>query len=152
MLLQLTIGFLVVAVTVVVEGVFIELAINGSKRIGEWLARPPHARKTMFALVGVTLWLLAALSVAVWVWAITLMAVGEFERMEPALYFAFSAFTTLGFGDVTLSEGWRLLSGIAAANGLLLFGLSTAFLVESFSRLRAAQEKFIESRPEFQPE
>jgi len=34
-----------------------------------------------------------------------------------------------------------LLSGICAANGLLLFRLSTAFLVEFFRRLTEAQSK-----------
>jgi hypothetical protein len=124
----------------------------GMKHIGPWLARPPHARKTMLALVGVTLWILAALSAAVWIWAIALIGAGEFQEMEPALYFAFSAFTTLGFGDVILSNSWRLLSGVAAANGLLLFGLSTAFLVESLSRLRQAQARFSEHKSPFYPE
>jgi hypothetical protein len=45
------------------------------------------------------------------------------------------SFTTLGFGDVTLPHDWRLLSGIIAANGLILFGLNTAFLIEILNRL-----------------
>lgn len=141
MFLQLIFGFGVVAITLVVAAVFIEAAIIGLKKMGGWLARPPHAGKSAFALVIVTLWLLAALSAAVWIWAAAFIIVGEFQQWEPALYFAFAAFTTLGFGDVTLSVSWRLLSGVAAANGLLLFGLSTAFLVESFGRLRQAQAK-----------
>ena len=143
MFLQLITGFGVVAITVVVAAAFIEIGIASLKRVGPWLAQRPHARKTTLALVGITLWLLATLSAAVWIWAVAFIAVGEFQELEPALYFAFAAFTTLGFGDVTLSETWRLLSGVAAANGLLLFGLSTAFLVESFSSLRQAQAQQI---------
>lgn len=37
-------------------------------------------------------------------------------------------FTTLGFGDITLDENWRLLSSFEAANGLLMFGWSTALI------------------------
>jgi len=139
MFLQLGIGALVVSLTVVVEAAFIGGAIRALGRIGPWLSAPPLGGKTMLALVGVTLWLLAALSISVWIWAAAFISVGAFEATEPALYFAVVAFTTLGFGDITLPETWRLLSGISAANGLLLFGLSTAFLVEFLSRLRQAQ-------------
>ncbi|MEM9736953.1 MAG: ion channel, partial [Pseudomonadota bacterium] len=52
-----------------------------------------------------------------------------------ALYFSVVAFTTLGFGDVLLPQEWRLLAGLSAANGLLIFGVSTAFLVEVFRRV-----------------
>ena len=47
---------------------------------------------------------------------------------EIAVYFSFVTFTTLGYGDITLSEGWRLLSGIQALNGILLVGWSTALI------------------------
>ncbi|NNG03695.1 MAG: two pore domain potassium channel family protein [Inquilinus sp.] len=139
MLLQLIVGSFAVTLTTVVEALFIGGAIQALERAGPWLAAAPHTRKTMLALLGVTLWLLAALSTCVWIWAALLMVVGAFEALEPALYFSVVAFTTLGFGDITLSQPWRLLSGISAANGLLLFGLSTAFLVEFLGRLRQAQ-------------
>jgi len=85
------------------------------------------------------LWLMAAHSAGVWIWAATFLAIGAFDALDPALYFSVVAFTTLGFGDITLAAEWRLLSGMLAANGLLIFGLSTAFLVEFLSRLRQAQ-------------
>jgi Ion channel len=37
-------------------------------------------------------------------------------------------FTTLGYGDITLDKDWRLLSSFEAANGLLMFGWSTALV------------------------
>ena len=57
-----------------------------------------------------------------------------FGTLEQALYFSITSFTTLGFGDVVLEPGWRLLAGMTATHGLLLFGLSTAFLVEVFNQ------------------
>ncbi len=136
---QLVIGSIVVSLTILVEAVFIETAVRMLRRISPWLVAPPHAHKSTVALVGVALWLLAALSIGTWIWAVALMSVGVFETFEPALYFSVVSFTTLGFGDIVLPEPWRLLSGISAANGLFLFGLSTAFLVEFLSRLRQAQ-------------
>ncbi len=85
------------------------------------------------------LWLMAALTAGVWIWAATFIAVGSFQTLELALYFSVTSFTTLGFGDITLTEQWRLLAGISAANGLLLFGLSTAFMFEIMMDLRRAQ-------------
>ena len=141
MLLQLGIGALVVSLTIVVEAAFIGGAIRVLVRYGPWLGAPPYTRKSILALIGVTLWLLGALTVCVWIWAAAFVSVGVFDALEPALYFSVVAFTTLGFGDITLPETWRLLSGISAANGLLLFGLSTAVLVEVLRGLRQAQDR-----------
>jgi hypothetical protein len=46
------------------------------------------------------------------------------------MYFAFVNFATLGYGDVTPVEGWRLLGPFTAMNGALLFGWSTAVIFE----------------------
>jgi len=63
------------------------------------------------------------------------MSLGIFEELEVAVYFSLVAYTTLGFGDVILPEQWRILAGLTAANGFLVFGWSTAFQVEYVSRL-----------------
>jgi voltage-gated potassium channel Kch len=47
---------------------------------------------------------------------------------ETAFYFAFTSYTTVGYGDVVLERPWRILGTIAAADGYLMFGLSTAVL------------------------
>ena len=49
------------------------------------------------------------------------------------------AYTTLGFGDILLPQEWRLLGGMASANGLLNFGLLTAMLVEVLRYVRVEQ-------------
>jgi len=53
-----------------------------------------------------------------------------FDRREPAIYYATVVYTTLGLGDVRATPDWRLMAACVAASGLLLFGLSTAFLFE----------------------
>lgn len=80
--------------------------------------------------------LLAAHGVEMFAWAKLFMHLGAFPTLEEAIYFAAVCYTTLGFGDVLLPEEWRILAGVLAANGLLLFGLSAAFLLESAARLR----------------
>jgi hypothetical protein len=37
-------------------------------------------------------------------------------------------FTTLGYGDISLTSEWRLLSGLEAINGIMLIGWSTAMM------------------------
>ena len=141
MLIQLLLGSLTVALSVVVEAAFIGVAIRVLIGLGAKKSIIQNTLNTMFALVGATIWLLLALTVCVWIWAALFIFVGAFGEMEPALYFAAVSFTTLGFGDILLPDEWRLLGGICAANGLLLFGLSTAFLVELFRRLDPVQIK-----------
>ncbi len=57
------------------------------------------------------------------------MVLGEFDSIERALYFSIVTSTTLGYGDITLSEQWQLLSTFEAMGGLILFGATTAFLL-----------------------
>ncbi len=64
----------------------------------------------------------------IWSWAVLYIWLGEFESLERALYFSTVTFTTLGYGDITLQESWQLLSSLEAANGVILFGVSTAFV------------------------
>lgn len=79
------------------------------------------------------LWILLVLTGSVWGWAALYMTIGLFDSLEPALYFSIASFTTVGYGDVVLEPGWRLLAGMTATHGLLTFGLFTAFLVEVFN-------------------
>jgi len=67
-------------------------------------------------------------TVEIWLWAVLYLWIGEFTDFERALYFSTVTFTSLGYGDITLQERWQLLSGFEAANGIILFGVSTAFV------------------------
>ena len=108
-------------------------------RMHGWSVRPPHGPRLMFVLALSLFWTLMMMTVAVWVWAVALLELGIFATLEAAVYFALVAFTTLGFGDVLLPQEWRLLGGMAAANGLLMFGLLTAILVEILRDTRLRQ-------------
>ena len=65
---------------------------------------------------------------------------GEFESLERALYFSTVTFTTLGYGDLVLNVRWQLLSGFEAVNGIILFGVSTAFVFAVMRRMFEAIE------------
>jgi len=140
MLLELAIAAFVVSCTIAVETAAIAISIATLWRMSDWLGKGMGIAKLFLVLNGVTLWMLAALFGAVWIWSLVLILLGAFDTLEESLYFTAVAFTTLGFGDITLGKEWRLLSGAIAANGLILFSLSTAFLFDVFRRLHEARE------------
>ena len=51
-----------------------------------------------------------------------------FADFETSFYFSLGSYTTIGYGDVLLPQRWRLLGGIEGVSGVLLCGLSTAFI------------------------
>lgn len=62
------------------------------------------------------------------VWAVLFIICGEFVDFGTAYYHSAVNYTTLGYGDVLMSASWRLLGPLEAANGMLLFGVTTAMV------------------------
>ena len=62
------------------------------------------------------------------IWATFYYLYGLFESYEIALYFSLGTYSTIGYGDVVLRDRWRLLGGIEGISGVLLCGLSGAFI------------------------
>lgn len=67
-------------------------------------------------------------------WAIVYKLLDCFQDFETALYYSFSAYTTVGYGDVVLPHAMRLIGSIESCAALLLFGYSTAFFWGVVSR------------------
>ena len=139
MLTQLFIGSLLTLCTVAIATASWWALDWILRRMRDWIVRPPHGPRLMFVLAMTLIWTLFMMTLAVWVWAASFKALGIFLTLEGSVYFALVAFTTLGFGDVLLPQEWRLLGGMAAANGLLMFGLLTAILVEILRDTRSHQ-------------
>jgi hypothetical protein len=104
-------------------------------------------RRSTLVLVNTALvvFILHTIEIVIWAGAYQwLLPDHELATFEEAVYFSFVTFTTLGYGDITLSEGWRLLSGIEALNGILLVGWTTAMIfsvVQNIWRGLAANKK-----------
>ncbi len=127
MLTQISIGAALIVTTVIVHAVSLELilkvlvAVRTDVKV-RW-------RAVAFALV--ILAMFVAHVIEIWIWAIFYyfkVPTSEIPTLEAAVYFSTSSFTTVGFGDLVLSEEWRLLSSFEATNGMILFGWSTAFI------------------------
>ena len=69
------------------------------------------------------------------VWAVVFVLCGEFSQLGTAYYHSAVNYTTLGYGDLLMTPSWRLLGPLEAANGMLLFGVSTAAIFAVIQRV-----------------
>jgi hypothetical protein len=58
---------------------------------------------------------------------------------KSAMLYSLEAITTYGHNDLYLAPHWRLMGALEALNGLLLFGLTTAFLYGLILRVWPAE-------------
>jgi hypothetical protein len=80
-------------------------------------------------------------SVEIWSYAVLYWSMSAIADFESALYFSTSTYATIGYGDVVLAPGWRVLGAIEGANGVILLGWSTAFFVAIVSRIRLLERE-----------
>ena len=139
MLRLLLVGAAVSVCNIAIHGLVMALVVQISSRI----ARAKHTVQESLRLTTV---MIATVSIAtvpilmaahfseVMVWSLAYAIVGAAPAGADPVYFAFVNYTTLGYGDVTPVERWRLLGPITAMNGVLLFGWSTAVIFEVLRR------------------
>ena len=128
MVKELLVAFGIVAVCLLLHvGAIVSLA--------DWMLDRREKRKEEMRTFGYMVLLLAAFSVIIvlhmveiGIWAVFYYVRSLFQDFETSLYFSITSYTTIGFGDVVLPRAWRLLGGIEGITGVLLCGLSTAFV------------------------
>lgn len=141
MALQIAMGTALMLVSILIAGISLWIAETLLRRTHDWLTREPHGPKMMLMLCVAAVWILGLVTVGVWLWAFLFRALGVFHSLEAAVYFALVSFTTLGYGDVLLPPDWRLLGGMAAANGFLTFGLLITMMVDALRHVRLGQRE-----------
>ena len=62
------------------------------------------------------------------IWAAVYVLLGAIPDFRDAMLFSLNAITTYGHDTVSLGKTWRLMGALEALNGLLMFGLTTAFM------------------------
>ncbi|HKF67194.1 MAG TPA: ion channel [Vicinamibacterales bacterium] len=87
---------------------------------------------------------LAAHLVEIALWALLFMMCGEFSAFGNAFDHSAVSYTTLGNDNVIMSPSWRLLGSLEAANGALMFGVSTAMIFTVVQRL--VQTRYVDLR------
>jgi len=86
----------------------------------------------------------------VMIWALLFMVLGEFDQPEAAMYYSAVNFSTLGYGDIVMSERWRMLGPLEAFNGILMFGVSTAVMTAAVNYV--VQQNRLKPKGEEQPD
>jgi hypothetical protein len=123
----LTIGNMVIQIFAVVMVVRILLKKLSAGELGRGL-------KTDVCVIIVVISVLFAGHVLQFaIWATLFVLIGQFTEFSVAFYFSTVNFTSLGYGDIVMDARWRLLGGFEAANGVLMFGLSTGTILSVMS-------------------
>jgi len=133
MLRQFLVGAAISVCTIVIHALVMAVVVRVAqiaRANATW--RPPlFLIAVMVATVSV---LMAAHVSEVIVWSLAYAIVDAAPADADLVYFAFVNYTTLGYGDVTPVDRWRLLGPMTAMNGVLLFGWSTAVIFEVLRR------------------
>jgi hypothetical protein len=85
----------------------------------------PHLRPLMVVMIAMVL----GTFVQIVIWGVLFLWLGEFNELYEAVYHSAVNFTSLGYGDVVMSARWKLLGPLEAANGVLMFGMTSAGLM-----------------------
>ena len=137
--LNIIIAFCMIMATTAIHAVGMLLALQVLQRHEAMLSTYPRLARVYRISELVILMFIASLLETL-VWAITYLALNAIEGLERALYFSMVTYTTLGYGDVVLVERWRLLSSFEAANGIIMFGWTTAIVITAVQRIYFGKE------------
>jgi hypothetical protein len=141
--LRLLLAWALVAVCVVIHASGVTSAVR-------WLRRqdaPGHPHwpwlRLFICLAG---WIVFLHVVEITVWALVYLWSGAMPGLQPALYFSAVTYTTTGYGDLVLPEGWQLVGAIEALTGILMCGWSTGFFFAVVSRMYQDRPTSFDSR------
>jgi hypothetical protein len=77
-------------------------------------------------VVGVLLAILHGVEAALW--AVAYLWLGALNSPAEAILYSLDSLTTRGASGLTLQPHWQMMGALEAANGVLLFGISTTFV------------------------
>jgi hypothetical protein len=142
-------------------GVCVVIHVTGIALLGERLIRNREKIEARIGFASAAFLLITIFIVIILlhvgeavIWATFYARAELFKDFETSLYFSLKSYSTVGYGDVLLPQNWRLLGTIEGISGVLLCGLSAAFLfavVDGLFRFRVKRlkrEQFRTQKPE----
>jgi len=103
-------------------------------------------------LAGATIGIIAIHTVEIWLYAAAYLGLGAFHNFENALYFSTSTYAAIGYGDVLSPREWRLFGAIEGPIGIIMLGLSTAYLVSLLARMKLLSHDWLTLNEDQRPE
>lgn len=132
---NLLIGLSTMALCIAIQCLFASILLRGLFALETKQVIRPTVVRSSALLTVVLLVLVAGNLVQMAIWAGLFLAYGEFQDYATAFYHSVVNFSTLGYGDVVMSEKRRLVGSLEAVNGVLMFGLTTSILFLILSEL-----------------
>jgi hypothetical protein len=86
-------------------------------------------------IVGVALALALLHGVESLIWAIVYVRLGAVSSLSDAILYSLGSMTTRGSAGLHLQTNWLIVGAVESGDGMLLFGISTAFLFAVMSRI-----------------
>ena len=139
MLLRLLVGWSLMALCVAIHAAGVTGALQQLRLRSATLGQGFWAATGLFVIVAAWIVLLHLAEIAVW--AVFYAWKGAIADLQTAFYFSAVTYTTTGYGDVVLPEGWRLTGGVEALTGIVMCGWSTGFFVAIVNRLYGVSDK-----------
>src|SRR5215470_6963187 len=127
-------GLALLVTCVIVQSVGMLALIHWLARVRLILESPSTPRRVAL-LLRLFLAIVLLHLIQVGLWAVVFLAARVLPNLETALYLSLVSYTTIGFGDVVLGPGWRVLAGIEGLTGIVLIGWSTAFMFAIVNRM-----------------
>ncbi|GGY72456.1 ion transporter [Marinobacter zhanjiangensis] len=114
-------------------------------RLSGWLGRIPHGYSGHFRLIIAVFCILIAHTIEVWLFASAFYFMHHTEgwgelagnysgEFLDTVYFSFTTFTTVGYGDIEPLGVLRYLTGLEGLTGLVLITWSASFLFVEMQR------------------
>ncbi|MGB6648696.1 MAG: potassium channel family protein [Bacteroidota bacterium] len=128
MIENLILGIVTIEVCVTIQCVVLAIVLGVVYDLDRRQLIRPTILGASSLLGGIMVVMLAGNLLQMTIWAELFLYYGEFEDFATAFYHSVVNFTTLGYGDVVMSEERRLLGALEAGNGVLMFGLTTGFV------------------------
>jgi len=128
MLMNLSIGLPTMMLCLVLQSSLLVYVLRYYAR-REHLVRSPTIGTSMIVINSVMLMLIVGNVAQVMIWAMLFMVLGEFSEFSTAVYHSAVNFSTLGYGDIVMSDEYRLLGPLESINGVIMIGVTTSALM-----------------------
>jgi Ion channel len=128
MLQDLLVGLVTMTACLAIQALVVALLLKALLALEKRQLINARLAGASLLLLAVMLGLLVGNLLQITLWATLFHSHGEFESFGVAFYHSVVNFTTLGYGDLVMSEGNRLLGALEALNGVLMIGITTGFL------------------------
>lgn len=128
MLREISLAAMIVAVCLLLHVTVLLAMAEWLMRHREFLERKDTRTRSALLLIVLFSGIMVLHITETSLWAVFYYTRQLFKDFESSLYFSLTSYTTIGYGDVLLPERWRLLGAIEGVCGVLLCGVSTAFI------------------------